>query len=65
MSVTLVDRTDEDGNRIKVTASPEIMERLGRPMAEAFERAVAGKRKPPAQIEAFTREETGEAVAGQ
>jgi uncharacterized protein (UPF0335 family) len=47
MALTLVDRTDDDGNRIKVTASPEVAKRLG-------------KQK---QAEAFTPEETGESIA--
>jgi uncharacterized protein (UPF0335 family) len=52
MSVTLVDRTDEDGNRIKVTVSPEVAERLG-------------KRTEPSQVEAFTPDETGEGAGAR
>lgn len=52
MSVTLVDRTDEDSHRITVTVSPEVAERLG-------------KRAEPSQVEAFTPDETGEAIRGR
>jgi uncharacterized protein (UPF0335 family) len=60
MSVTLVDRTDEDGHRIKVTVAADAPEALSRKLQQAF-----GKRAEPSQVEAFTPDETGEAARGR
>jgi len=57
MSLTLVDRIDEDGHRIKVTVSPDVARRLGGKLKSAF-----GGRDEASQAEAFTPDETGEAA---
>jgi uncharacterized protein (UPF0335 family) len=60
MSLTLVDRIDEDGHRITVKVSPGVAGRLGGKLKSAF-----GAPAETAQVEAFTPDETGEAMRGR
>jgi uncharacterized protein (UPF0335 family) len=59
MSITLVDRIDEDGHHITVKVSPEVERRLSGKLKSAF-----GAPAETAQVEAFTPDETGEAARG-